>query len=174
MRIPTALRVLPAAVGLAVLALVPAAWAAETLVLSCTVCTTVVATGNGLPANETVRLTLTDVKTGQQLAGPLSIQTDAQGAFVKKIPVDLFKHPSVESSVWKTDGSVLVVAAHNTFNAPCKDGKMMPMEHMEGMEGMEGHLAFTGAHTPQLLAIGLGLLGLGAALLAGSRLRAAR
>src|ERR671931_638286 len=89
MRIRTALRALPALIGLVVLALVPAARAAETLVLSCKIC------------------------------------------------------------------SQLVVTAHSTFNAPCKNGKMMPMEHMGGMEK---DLAFTGSHTPQLLAVGLGLL----------------
>jgi hypothetical protein len=174
MRIPStlhSLRVLPALLGLLVLALVPAAQAAETLVLTCHVCTHVVATGKGLPANQTVRVTLTDVRTGQRLAS-LSVQTDAQGAFVKTIPVDLFKHPSVESSVLKSNGSMLVLAAHNTFNAPCKDGKMMPMDHM-GMEGMD-HLAFTGAHTPQFLGLGFGLLAAGAALLVASRRRAGR
>jgi hypothetical protein len=174
MRIPRPLRVLPLLIGLAVLAVVPAARAAETLVLSCNVCTRVVATGKGLPANQTVRVTLTDVKTGQQLVSPVSVQTDADGAFVKAIPVDLFKHPSVESSVWKSNGSVLVVAAHNTFNAPCKNGKMMPMDHM-GMEGMEGHLAFTGSHTTELLGVGVGLVALGGLLLLGGRrLRSAR
>ena len=174
MRIPStlrSLRVLPALLGLLVLALVPAAQAAETLVLTCHVCTRVVATGKGLPANQTVRVTLTDVRTGQRLAS-LSVQTDAQGAFVKTIPVDLFKHPSVESSVLKSNGSMLVLAAHNTFNAPCKDGKMMPMDHM-GMAGMD-HLAFTGAHTPQFLGLGFGLLAARAALLVATRRRAGR
>jgi hypothetical protein len=174
MRIPPILRVLPAALGLVVLLSVPAAWAAESLVLTCHVCTRVVAYGKGLPANSTVRLTLNDVKTGQQLVQPLAIQTDAQGAFAKTIPVDLFKHPSVESSVWKDNGSILVVAAHNRFDAPCKDGKMMPMDHMGSMGGMEDHLAFTGAHAPQLLGVGSVLLVAGAALLVAARRRAGR
>lgn len=172
MRILPSIRVLPAALGLMVLALVPAARAAESLVLTCSSCTHVDAYGKGLPANATVRLTLTDVSTGQQLVQPLAVQTDAQGAFVKTIPVDLFKHPSVESSVWTDNGSVLVVAAHNRFNAPCKDGKMMPMGH--DMGGMEGHLAFTGAHAPQMVGLGLGLLTAGAALLFAVRRRASR
>jgi len=133
-----------------------------------------VATGKGLPANATVRLTLTDVATGQQLVQPLAVQTDAQGAFVKTIPVDLFKHPSVESSVWTDNGSVLVVAAHNRFNAPCKDGKMMPMGHDMGMGGMEGHLAFTGTQAPRLVGLGFGLLTAGAALLFAVRRRSSR
>jgi hypothetical protein len=173
MRIPSRLRALPVLLGLLVLALAlaPAARAAETLVLTCHTCTAVVATGKGLPANATVRVTLTDVASGQQLAS-LAVQTDAQGAFVKKIPVDLFKHPSVESTVWTDNGSVLVVAAHNRFNAPCKDGKMMPMGPM-GM-GMEDHLAFTGAHTPQFLGVGFGLLAVGAVLLVAARRRPGR
>jgi hypothetical protein len=169
MRVLSPLRVLPALLGLLVLASVPAAWAAETLVLTCHVCTQVVATGKGLPANATVFVTLTDVRTGQELRS-LSVQTDAQGEFVKTIPVDLFKHPSVESSVLTSNGSVLVLAAHNTFNAPCKDGKMMPMDHM----GMEDQLAFTGAHTPQFLGLGFGLLAAGAALLVAARRRPGR
>src|SRR6266540_1766947 len=118
MHVLSPLRVLPALLGLLVLAFVPAAWAAETLVLTCHVCTQVVATGKGLPANATVQ----------------------------------------------------VLAAHNTFNAPCKDGKMMPMDHM----GMEDQLAFTGAHTPQFLGLGFGLLAAGAALLVAARRRPAR
>ncbi len=176
-RIPLALRLVPALLGLLVLALVPAAWAAETLVLSCSICTQVVATGKGLPANETVRLTLVDVQTGQQVGSTHLITTDAEGGFVLKIPVDLSLHPSLESTVWKMDGQVLVVAAHNRINAPCKDGKMAPMgEHMGSMGEMGGHtLAFTGSHAPQLLGIGIGLLAVGALLLGGARrLRAVR
>src|SRR6266496_5483246 len=108
-RIPLALRLVPALLGLLVLALVPAAWAAETLVLSCSICTQVVATGKGLPANETVRLTLVDVQTGQQVGSTHLITTDAEGGFVLKSPVDLSLHPSLESTVWKMDGQVLVV-----------------------------------------------------------------
>src|SRR6266511_92979 len=147
MHVLSPLRVLPALLGLLVLAFVPAAWAAETLVLTCHVCTQVVATGKGLPANATVQVTLTDVRTGQEL-----------------------RSPSVQSSVLTSNGSVLVLAAHNTFNAPCKDGKMMPMDHM----GMEDQLAFTGAHTPQFLGLGFGLLAAGAALLVAARRRPAR
>jgi hypothetical protein len=44
---------------------------------------------------------------------------------------------------------------------------MMPMDHM-GMEGMD-HLAFTGAHTPQFLGLGFGLLALGVGLVLGAR-----
>jgi hypothetical protein len=172
-RLLSLLRLLPAALGLLVLALVPAVQAAETLVLTCHVCTEVVATGKGLPADSSVHLTLTDVATGQQLRS-MTVQTDAAGAFVKTIPVDLFKHQSVESTVYKTDGSVLVVAAHNRFTAPCKNGKMLPMAGMHEMNGMEDHLAFTGAHTPQFLGVGFTLLTAGVALLLIGRRQRAR
>ena len=130
--------------------------AAETLVLSCKVCTQVVATGKGLPANQTVRLTLVDTKTGQQVAKPVSILTDTDGSFVKKVNVNLYNHPSLESSVWTDQSGLLVVAAHNRFNAPCKKSET---------------LAFTGSHTPLLLGVGVGLLAAGTVLVGGTRLR---
>ncbi len=175
MRIRSALRILSVLLGLLgllLLALVPAAHAAETLVLSCSVCNQVVATGKGLPANETVRLTLVDVMTGKQVGATHSITTDSQGMFVQKIPVDLFQHPSLESTVWKSDGEVLVVAAHNRFNAPCKAGHMGEMGKMGEMG--QHTLAFTGSHAPQLLAMGVGLLALGTGLLLGTRARRLR
>ena len=57
--------------------------------------------------------------------------------------MDLGEHPSLESTVWRKDGNVLVVAAHTRFTAPCKP---------------EDTLAFTGSHTPLLLGLGLVLL----------------
>ncbi len=139
--------------GLLVLT-IPAASAAETLVLTCTKCTELIITGKDLPANEQVRVGVVDVKTGQETTGQFSVDTDANGAFVKKIPMDLGEHPSVESTVWRKDGDVLVVAAHTRFVAPCKP---------------EDTLAFTGSHTPLLLGMGLVLLVAGGLLLRGSR-----
>ena len=139
--------------GLLVLT-VPAASAAETLVLTCTKCTELIITGKDLPANEQVRVGVVDVKTGQETTGQFSVDTDANGAFVKKIPMDLGEHPSLESTVWRKDGNVLVVAAHTRFVAPCKP---------------EDTLAFTGSHTPLLLGMGLVLLVAGGLLLRGSR-----
>ena len=132
----------------------PAASAAETLVLTCTKCTELIITGKDLPANEQVRVGVVDVKTGQETTGQFSVDTDANGAFVKKIPMDLGEHPSLESTVWRKDGNVLVVAAHTRFVAPCKP---------------EDTLAFTGSHTPLLLGMGLVLLVAGGLLLRGSR-----
>jgi LPXTG-motif cell wall-anchored protein len=160
MRVRSVLRLLPAVLGLLLLVLVPAAQAAETLLLSCTVCNQVVATGKGMPPNSQVFLNLVDIKTGQQVGSRHTANTDADGVFVAKIPFDLAKHPSVESTVWKSDGSLLVVAAHNRFTAPC--GPNAPGART---------LAFTGSHAPQLLAMGAGLLVLGAALILGSRRR---
>jgi len=146
-------KLLLALTGILALGAVPAR-AAETLVLTCEVCTEVIVTGKGLPANDTVRVSLLDVKTGQEVHEQFSVQTDANGAFVKTVPVDLGKHPSLESSVWRNEGGVLVVAAHNRFTAPCKP---------------EDTLAFTGSHTPLLLGLGLALLALGGLLVRGSR-----
>jgi hypothetical protein len=139
--------------GLLVLT-VPAASAAETLVLTCTKCTELILTGKDLPANEQVRVGVVDVKTGQETTGQFYVDTDANGAFSKKIPMDLGEHPSLESTVWRKDGNVLVVAAHTRFVAPCKP---------------EDTLAFTGSHTPLLLGMGLVLLVAGGLLLRGSR-----
>jgi hypothetical protein len=139
--------------GLLVLT-VPAAGAAETLVLTCTECTELIITGKDLPANESVRVGVVDVKTGQETTNQFYVDTDANGAFIKKVPMDLGEHPSLESTVWRKDGNVLVVAAHTRFVAPCKP---------------EDTLAFTGSHTPLLLGMGLVLLVAGGLLLRGSR-----
>jgi glycerol-3-phosphate dehydrogenase len=141
------------------LVLAPAARAAETLVLTCTVCTKLVVTGKDLPANSEVRVGVVDVKTGQETTGQFTVATDANGAFAKTIPMDLGEHPALESTVWKKDGSVLVVAAHTRFTAPCKP---------------EDTLAFTGSHTPLLGGLGLALLAAGGLLVRGSRRRAYR
>jgi hypothetical protein len=121
-----------------------AAGAAESLVITCKRCDEAITTGKGLPANTSVRLTLVDVKTGQQVVAPLQVATDAQGSFLKKVPVNLYDHPALEASVWTDQGGTLVVAAHSRLNAPCKRSET---------------LSFTGSHTPQLL--GLGLLAVG-------------
>jgi hypothetical protein len=133
---------------------VPAASAAETLVLSCVKCTELIVTGKDLPANSEVRVGVVDVKTGQETTNQFYVDTDANGNFVKKLPMDLGEHPSLQSTVWKKDGDVLVVAAHTRFVAPCKP---------------EDTLAFTGSHTPLLLGTGLVLLVAGGLLLRSSR-----
>jgi LPXTG-motif cell wall-anchored protein len=133
---------------------VPAATAAETLVLTCEVCTEVIVTGKGLPASERVRVSLVDVRSGQEVADQFYVGTDAGGNFVKTVPVDLTKHPTLSSTVWKNDGGVLVVAAHDRFTAPCEPKDSLPL---------------TGSNTPLLLGSGLALLVAGGLLLRGSR-----
>ena len=158
MRSKTLAKLLLVLAGLLILT-VPAARAAETLVLTCTKCTELIVTGKGLPANSQVRVGVVDVKTGQETTGQFTVATDANGAFVKKIPMDLGEHPALQSTVWKPDGGALVVAAHTRFTAPCKP---------------EDTLAFTGSHTPLLLGLGLALLAAGGLLVRGSRRRAYR
>jgi hypothetical protein len=156
MRRKSLVRVLLVLAGLMALGTVPAR-AAESLVLTCTVCTHVVATGKGLPAGETVQLKLVDVANGQEVVSPVPIKTDANGAFVKEVAVDLTKHPSLASSIWTNQGGVLVVAAHSRFDSPCKPkGAPLPL---------------TGSHTPLLLGVGAALLAAGALLLGGTRWR---
>jgi LPXTG-motif cell wall-anchored protein len=145
--------------GLLALGIAPAR-AAESLVLTCKVCTEVIITGKGLPANADVRVSLTDIATGQEVTSPVPATTDADGAFVKKVNVDLTKHPSLESSVWKSgSGGVLVVAAHTRFDSPCKP------------KAAGDQLPLTGSHTSLLLGVGAALLALGALLVGGARLR---
>ena len=163
-----ALRLLPLLVlaGLLAASAAPAR-AAESLVLTCSRCDEVVATGKDLPPASTVRLTLTDVRTGQQVGAPVAIHTDAQGDFMKTIKVNLSVHQSLEASVWQGAGQVLVVAAHNRIAAPCHNGMM---EEMGGMGGEMGStLAFTGARTTRLLGAGVALLLAGGLLLLGTR-----
>jgi hypothetical protein len=128
--------------------------AAESLVLTCTVCTNVVATGKGLPASETVRLNLADLTTGQAVVSPVSVQTDAAGSFVKRVDVDLTKHPSLEASVWASQGGTLVVAAHSRFLSPCKP---------------KAPLAFTGSNGGLELLAAMLLLGVGVVLVRAGR-----
>ena len=156
MRRTSLVRVLLVLAGLLALGAVPAR-AAESLVLTCEVCTEVIITGKGLPANQDVKVSLVDVANGQEVHRPVSATTDADGAFVKKVNVDLTKHPSLESSVWTDQGGTLVVAAHTRFDSPCKP-KAQP-------------LPLTGTHTPLLLGLGAVLLAAGALLLGGTRWR---
>jgi hypothetical protein len=133
--------------------------AAESLVLTCSVCTEVVATGKGLPASQTVRLNLLDLSSGQPVVPPVAVTTDAAGSFVRKVNVDLTKHPSLESSVWTSQGGTLVIAAHSRFLSPCKP---------------KTPLAFTGSNGGLELLAALLLLGVGVVLLRAGRTSAQR
>jgi LPXTG-motif cell wall-anchored protein len=131
--------------------------AAESLVLTCTVCTNVVATGKGLPASETVRLNLADLTTGQAVVSPVSVQTDAAGSFVKRVNVDLTVHPSLEASVWAPQGGTLVVAAHSRFLSPCKPKKNADK------------LPLTGSNSALVLLGAMLLLGVGVVMVKAGR-----
>jgi hypothetical protein len=143
MSVKSTVKVLLLAAGLLVMA-TPAA-AAESLVLTCTVCDHVDAKGSELPAGQMVRLTMTDLKTGQQVAS-VPIRVDGSGGFDREVPLDLHKHPALQASVWgSSGGQLLVIATHERFVAPCK-----PLT--------DEQLAFTGSNVPLLLGFGSGLL----------------
>lgn len=158
MMLKSSAKVLLLLAGLLILA-VPAR-AAESLVLSCTECTHVDAKGDGLPATSDLRLSLTDLKSGRQLAN-VGVRTDARGSFRKSVPIDLRIHPALTSTVLQSsNGQLLVLAAHDRFVAPCKP-----------VTGSSGQLAFTGSQTALLLGLGAGLLLAGLLLLRTSRTR---
>jgi hypothetical protein len=152
MKVRFAARALLLLGGLLVLA-VPAR-AAESLVLTCEVCDHVDATAAGLPPSRDLRLTMTDLRTGKQVAN-VAVRSDAQGGFRRSVPIDLRVHPSLQSSVlMSSNGKLLVIAEHDRFLAPCKP-----------IVSASGQLAFSGSHTPLLLGIGAGLLLAGVLLL---------
>lgn len=139
------------------------ALATESLVLTCSVCDHVDAKGTGLPAARDLRLTMTDLKTGQQLAN-LPIRTDAQGRFFKSVRIDLRVHPALQSSVLEsTNGQLLVIAEHDRFVAPCKP-----------VVTSSGQLGFTGSRTGLLLGLGAALLLAGVVLLRAGAAREGR
>jgi hypothetical protein len=64
MRSKSLAKLLVVLVGL-LMVLAPAAKAAENLVLTCTICTELVVTGKGLPANDEVRVSVVAVEAGK-------------------------------------------------------------------------------------------------------------
>jgi hypothetical protein len=154
MKLTFAARALLLLGGLLVLA-VPAR-ATELLVLTCEVCDHVDATAAGLPPSRDLRLTMTDLKTGKQVAN-VGVRSDAQGRFRRSVPLDLRVHPALQSSVlMSSNGRLLVIAEHDRFLAPCKP-----------LVSGSGTLAFTGSRAWLLLGIGAGLLLAGVLLLRG-------
>jgi hypothetical protein len=152
MKVKFAARALLLLGGLLVLA-VPAR-AAESLVLTCEVCDHVDARAAGLPPSQDLRLTMTDLKTGRQVAD-VAVRSDAQGGFKRSVPIDLRVHPALQSSVlMSSNGRLLVIAEHDRFVAPCKP-----------LVSGSGTLAFTGSRTSLLLGVGAGLLLAGVLLL---------
>jgi hypothetical protein len=152
MKVKFAARALLLLGGLLVLAL--PARAAESLVLTCDVCDHVDAHAAGLPPSRDLRLTMTDLKTGKQVAN-VGVRSDAQGRFTRSVPLDLRVHPALQSSVLiSSNGRLLAIAEHDRFLAPCKP-----------LTAASGRLAFTGSRTSLLLGIGAGLLIAGMLLL---------
>jgi hypothetical protein len=152
---------------LAAIALLPArAGAAETFLLTCKVCTKVDVVGKGLEPNARLALVIRDVRTGQTvIPNPSYVATDAKGAFSTSYDVDLSKHPSLQGNLFNSDGSDLVLAAHNRFTAPAQCGRV-------------ASLPITGAGDARLLLLpaGASLVALGVTLLlwAGPRRRRVR
>jgi hypothetical protein len=147
----------------ALLALAVPARAAESLVLTCSVCDHVDAKAAGLPPARDLRLTLTDLKTGQRVAD-VPVRSDGSGRFTKSVPVDLRVHPALQSSVlMPSNGQLLAIAEHDRFVAPCKP-----------LTAASGPLAFTGSRTTLLLGIAAGLLLAGAMLLLAGTARGGR
>jgi hypothetical protein len=75
--------------------------------------------GKDLPANSEVRVGVVDVKTGQETTGQLTVATDANGAFVKKIPMDLGEHPPLLLDlglVLLAAGGLLVRGSHRAYH----------------------------------------------------------
>jgi hypothetical protein len=147
----------------ALLVLAVPARAAESLVLTCSVCDHVDAKAAGLPPVRDLRLTMTDLKTGQQVAN-VPVRSDAQGRFARSVKVDLRVHPALQSSVlMSSNGQLLVIAEHDRFVAPCKP-----------LTAASGPLAFTGSRTAPLLGIAAGLLLAGGLLLWAGTARGGR
>jgi hypothetical protein len=46
-----------------------------------------------------VRVSVVDLKTGQQVGDQFNVDVDADGAIIKNIPMDLGEHPALESTV---------------------------------------------------------------------------
>ncbi len=147
----------------ALLALAVPARAAESLVLTCSVCDHVDAKAAGLPPARDLRLTMTDLKSGRQVAN-VPVRSDAQGRFAKSVKVDLRVHPALQSSVLlPSNGQLLVIAEHDRFVAPCKP-----------LTAASGPLAFTGSQSALLLAVAAGLLLAGGLLLWAGTARGGR
>jgi hypothetical protein len=46
-----------------------------------------------------VRVSVVDVKTGQQVGTQFKVDADANDAFIKNLPMGLGEHPALESTV---------------------------------------------------------------------------
>ena len=104
--------------------------AAETFLVTCTSCDKVDLIGKGLEANKRLAVVVRDVRTGQPvIPNPSYVQTDAKGEFLERYKVDLARHPSLQGTLYNSDGSDLVIAAHSRFTAPLKCGRVSPLPY---------------------------------------------
>ena len=143
--------------------LAPPATAAESFVVTCHVCSDFEVFGKGLKADATYSLVVTDVRTGQQVTpGRVDVKTDGVGNFSYNYPLDLAAHPSLQGSLYDSNGNDMLLAAHSTFTAPLKCGRKVA-------------LPYTGPTqmTPILGLFGFALVGMGGLLLLAARRRRA-
>jgi LPXTG-motif cell wall-anchored protein len=148
--------------GLLVAALLLAApaSAAESFLVTCTTCDKVDLIGKGLEPNTRLAVAVRDVRTGQPvIANPSYVTTDANGQFLQRYKVNLARHPSLQGTLYNSDGSDLVIAAHSRFTAPLKCGR-------------EASLPYTGAGGSTLLLLaGLSITAAGVTLVLWTRPR---
>jgi LPXTG-motif cell wall-anchored protein len=132
---------------------------AERFKMECPSCDHIDADGSGLKPNATLVIVLRDVRTGERLLpNATTVKTDASGSFHSEFPIRLVDHPSVEGSVFNPDGTNLILAAHTQVSAPARCLRSANLPH-------------TGAGSRLLVAVGVVLLGAGAALLRATQPR---
>lgn len=131
---------------------------AEELVMKCPVCDHVDVDGHGLEPNATLSLTITDVRSGQDVLSGVRVTTDGSGSFSREFDMDLARHPALLANLYEPSGSTLVLAAHANAQAPahCRRDASLP---------------YTGASSGRSAGVAAGLLGVGALLLLVTRRR---
>ena len=131
---------------------------AEELVMKCPVCDHVDVDGHGLEPNATLSLTITDVRSGQDVLSGVRVTTDGSGSFSREFDIDLARHPALLANLYEPSGSTLVLAAHANAQAPahCRRSASLP---------------YTGSSSGLPAGLAAGLLGAGALLLLVTRRR---
>jgi LPXTG-motif cell wall-anchored protein len=131
---------------------------AEALVMKCPVCDHVDVDGSGLEPNATLSLTITDVRSGQDVLSGVRVTTDGSGSFSREFDIDLARHPALLANLYEPSGSTLVLAAHANAQAPahCRRSASLP---------------YTGSSSGLPAGLAAGLLGAGALLLLVTRRR---
>lgn len=134
--------------------LAPPARAGQTLDSTPT-CQGISVNGTGFP-EPVVLLMVREVRSGKVLAGPVQTTTARDGSFRASLRVDLTGRRMVEVTAWKKAGTTVVMTARELVNRPC----VAAAAQENGLTA----LPRTGVPRPAVLLVGLGLLGLGAAL----------